>query len=341
VGQGAGEEMKETPVLMKGEMVRAILDGRKTQTRRVIKPQPEDVGAVNMIKLPDQLGDQVHYYFQSNSGKIGLFKPPFIKCPFGHKGDLLLVAARPDWLPKTYCVGSDGEIYSKARGTWQPLKKWTSKKRYSAVTIVLEKIKKTYHVHKLVCEAFHGKQPKKSSQVRHLDGNPENSMPWNLKWGTQEENWMDRKAHGNGCEGEKHHDSKFSNIEREHIKWAVGNDLCSQKRVSRILGVSQYSIYGICHSTSLIVPEQEKPSLPIWSGGLWLELTADPEPQRLQEITRWDIDSEGCPYRCESDDGIPKKQIVWFVDVWESINGPGSWASNSWVWKLEFKRVHK
>jgi hypothetical protein len=93
VGQGAGEEMKETPVLMKGEMVRAILDGRKTQTRRVIKPQPEDVGAVNMIKLPDQLGDQVHYYFQSNSGKIGLFKPPFIKCPFGHKGDLLLVAA--------------------------------------------------------------------------------------------------------------------------------------------------------------------------------------------------------------------------------------------------------
>lgn len=48
--------------------------------------------------------------------------------------------------------------------------------------------RRTYRVHRLVCEAFHGPAPDGKPNVLHRDEDGRNNKPINLKWGTQKEN---------------------------------------------------------------------------------------------------------------------------------------------------------
>lgn len=57
--------------------------------------------------------------------------------------------------------------------------------------------------------------------------------------------------------------------------------------------------------------------------------------ERLGEISRKDAIAEGYPYTAmlfrAVDPWHPKDPIVWYADLWEKINGAGSWAENPWV----------
>lgn len=86
--------MSEKPILFSGEMIRAILEGRKTQTRRVIKPQPSKFGELWMWVLKNisyALPDQGELYKPA----LGIWEA----CPYGRVGDRLWV--RETWNAQT------------------------------------------------------------------------------------------------------------------------------------------------------------------------------------------------------------------------------------------------
>jgi hypothetical protein len=106
--------MTERPILFKGEMVRAILDGRKTQTRRAVKPVPTFNGGGACHDADALQHDYVepHWVFP----KI---------CKYGAPGDMLWVreawrawSQYDDWPPSRLPPGVDVQYIADASAPW-------------------------------------------------------------------------------------------------------------------------------------------------------------------------------------------------------------------------------
>ncbi|ARD17569.1 morphogenetic protein [Edwardsiella piscicida] len=84
--------MKERPIIFNDEMVRAILDGRKTMTRRPMKVQPEYPG-LGLSKIIDSSNSkEAGKYFWSQSDATGMkSRSKVFSFPFGKPGDRLWV----------------------------------------------------------------------------------------------------------------------------------------------------------------------------------------------------------------------------------------------------------
>lgn len=108
--------------------------------------------------------------------------------------------------------------------------------------------------------------------------------------------------------------------------------------------------------TSLIGDMQPKPfqegwrsslHMPRWASRLTLEIS-DVRVERLQGIGYCDALAEGSvplsvrpiPEGMSLEEADRRGGEEAFRPIWESINGPGSWKANPWVWVIEF-RVHQ
>lgn len=87
--------VRERPILFSASMVRAILEGRKTQTRRVVKPQPP---ARNDMINAAYCG---HPNLWLPNGSICADTPREWRCPYGQPGDQL-------WVRETWALHDQG-----------------------------------------------------------------------------------------------------------------------------------------------------------------------------------------------------------------------------------------
>jgi hypothetical protein len=92
---------KERPILFSTPMVQAIMSGNKTQTRRVVKPQPDE----------DGLARHIERQWEDTSSKS-------YKCPYGKPGDVL-------WVREQHYVFGEWE-HNGATPTGK--QKWTFKR---------------------------------------------------------------------------------------------------------------------------------------------------------------------------------------------------------------------
>ena len=94
-------------------MVRAILAGNKTQTRRVVKPQPEQ------WTTPDGCGTSAIWPAVNHNGRVAA-----MRCPYGQPGDRL-------WVRESTaedCIGSASFARYTADGFTSRIAWWYSRK---------------------------------------------------------------------------------------------------------------------------------------------------------------------------------------------------------------------
>lgn len=251
--------MKERPILFSAPMVHALLDGRKTQTRRVVKPQPR----MGVKGDGSVISDDYFVWDDTLRKPFCLPMVPMLRlemveqCPYGYIGDRLWV--RENWhIEGRSTIGDSPES--------------------------------------IVCIAY-----RPCSQRAVAGGWSQDSR-------------------------------EFNRPTKEMV--------CPTTPTFKKDGSIRW--FPSIH-------------MPRWASRLSLEIT-EVRVQRLQDISDEDAESEGvdteCPGRCSVGwvNDVPggrecpqpfcgDSPVAHFKRLWESINGPGSWEKNPWVWALSFKVV--
>lgn len=355
--------MKERSILFKGEMVRAILDGTKTQTRRVVKPQPSAMldfhnNGVSYADTDEWSRFDANTFFAKRRlyGRFGwecvledavqgLWKE-------GIRG-LVPLEGAPDGKGLRFGFHVPREQEGDAQCPSTDLRgiPWGAEAKYFA-------------------DQTPGRQSREQcsneSYVGHTGGKLEGSAgAWSWEQG--------REA---PC-------SKVDKFRAQGVALGLGKTTVQPAGRSKGLGTS--AIFGLQRITwerglrlwvretwksgaNVQPPIDEpyiyaadlgpngamkwaatwKPSIhmPRAASRITLEITGV-RVERLQDISEEDARAEGAR-ECDPVSGRevmlagPSQRgsfVLHYRYLWDSINGKGSWNANPWVWVIEFSRV--
>lgn len=144
--------MKERPILFSGAMTRAILAGQKTQTRRVVKPQPHIDAMGNFCWDGWNFGQDFNGpHIQAIASPIPSSKTGRVHCPHGKPGDRLWVRetwsthACFDHLPPSECPKSihywaDGKVKTGKGRPSIHMPRWASRILLEIVSVRVERL---------------------------------------------------------------------------------------------------------------------------------------------------------------------------------------------------------
>ena len=151
-------ELRTRPIIFSGDMVLAILEDRKTQTRRVIKPQPYTEHAD--VAVGFHWGETLEFHWDKTERISELIAEPndmLEFCPYGIPGDKLWVREtfKHRWAGRDGIQGpgieykADGAVYGRPQANnihdkhWRPstnMSRWASRLTLQIIDVRVEKL---------------------------------------------------------------------------------------------------------------------------------------------------------------------------------------------------------
>lgn len=141
---------------------------------------------------------------------------------------------------------------------------------------------------------------------------------------------------------------------RESFRLARGYDKLSPVDLISLIGSGEIGIHFECNGHTPVTAGKIRPSIhmPRSFSRILLEIVSV-RVERLRDISAYDCWAEGIPgmppagvyiervdeWARWSDSVMRDHPKAAYSDLWNSINGPGSWDANPWVWVVQFKLV--